>query len=403
MLLRPAGNNSAFPATPLQYRSIRKLRRDFDITVLSIGQGPDEPYHLGFAPKDGSGAFFRGELRVDRATATVRSLDLECLHCTRHPFQPLGQEDELREVDLQYRQSFGRWQGRPVLNTVEIGYAFTYHTGARSARLAEQDPGFRNDWRFQTKGILHLFAPGESFILPLFGNDAGQTDYRKVLSMPYDSAFWANAPSLVRTLRQQQDQALFAKQGLLLGNDRQWGDTDTARRGFFKGNNAFWSPQLRVRMKSVLDSTAYAPPSGKHEVATATANQLRLVARLYLNIDRTEQGYRTFSATVLDGFNSWCHLPDQRPTDVLLNIYFDLCEMERRRMQVALDRPGLSLERIHTIHAAAERAIDQATGTFLRDVRYGADNRALGRWNARVRDALGVDNFLLFGIHPGPE
>src|SRR5690606_18607097 len=51
MLLHPAERNSAFPATPLQYRSRKGLRRAFELTVLSITHDPDELYHVRFIPK----------------------------------------------------------------------------------------------------------------------------------------------------------------------------------------------------------------------------------------------------------------------------------------------------------------------------------------------------------------
>jgi hypothetical protein len=72
-------------------------------------------------------------------------------------------------------------------------------------------------------------------------------------------------------------------------------------------------------------------------------------------------------------------------------------------MQVALDGPGLSLDRIRAIHFEAQRAMDQSTGRFLKETRYGADLKKLAAWNDKVRGALGVDNFALFGVAPQPK
>ena len=395
MLLHPAERNSAFPATPLQYRSHKALRKAFDLTVVATIHAPQELVQVSFTPMDTSGAFFSGKLWIGTATAKVLSIELDRDRCTRHPFRPMGPGDELRDLSIHYHQTFSTWEGRPVVNTVALEYSYTYHTGSASARLAERDPAFRNDWKFRTKSIFHLYAPGEKFILPLFRYDAGQMDYRKVLSMPYDSVFWTNAPSLVRTDRQQRDETLFAQEGLLL-DTREMDPMDTGRSGFFESNYAFWSADKRIRLKNMLDSAAAAPRPATAESATATADQLNLVVQLYLNVDRTPEGYRSFSATVFDGFNSWCHLPDKQRSDVLLNIYFDLCEVERRRMQVALEAPGLSLDRIRAIHAEAETAMERNTSAFLKDTHYGADQQAMKHWNDLVRRELGVDNFKIF-------
>ncbi len=396
MLLHPADRNNAFPATPLQYRSRKALRRAYELTVLSITHDPDELYHVRCTPKVSDGTFFQGELWIDAGTATVRSLQLDCDSCTPHPFQALMANDELRGLALHYRQTYVPWEGRSILSTIELEYALTYHSGQGDPRMAALAEDVPKDRRMRTKGIIHLYAPGEQFILPFFHSDAEQTDYRKVLSMPYDSTFWAVAPRLVPTERQLQDQALFAKEGLLLGNSRSLDRTGKDGRGFFESNYAFWSPTLRIGLKGIMESSAYSPPLAGG--ADVSANEVHLVAKLFLNIDSTEVGYRTFSATVFDGFSSYCHLADKRNADLLLNLFFDLCEIERRRMQAALHQPGISLGRIRTIHAEAQKAMDRTTGRLLKETHYGMDQRKMAQWNEQVRDELGVDNFALFGV-----
>ena len=399
MLLHPAESNSAFPATPLQYRSRKALRRDFELTVLAVTYDPDELYHIRFTPKDSGGAFFQGELWIDARTAVVKSLQLDCDSCTRHPFQAIVPGDELHGLELHYRQTYVPWQGRSMLSTIEMEYALTYHGSAGDPRLAAPAEDLALDRRMRTKGILHLYAPEVRFILPLFRYDAGQTDYRKVLSMPYDSAFWAEAPGLVPTERQLQDQALFAKEGLLVGKNSALDRSGRNGRGFFESNYAFWSAQQRIGLKGTMAESAYVPPVAMS--TDVTANQVHLVVQLYLNIDRADTGYRTFSATVFDGFSSYCHLDDKRNADLLLNIFFDLCEIERRRMQAALDQPGLSIERIRAIHADAEKSMDRISAKFLKETRYGMDAEKMAKWNGRVVSELGVDNFALFGILKG--
>lgn len=403
MLLHPAESNSAFPATPLQYGSRKTLRRAFDLTLVSITHDPDEVYHVRFTPKDSDGTFFHGELWIDAATAKVRSLQLDCDSCTRHPFLPMVPGDELHALALHYRQTYTTWEGRSILSTVELNYALTYHSGPLDPRMAAEAEGFLMGRRMGSKGILHVFGPGEEFILPLFHYDAGETDYRKVLSMPYDSTFWEDAPKLVRTDRQERDQALFMKEGLLLGNNRRLDRTGKDRRGFFESNYAFWSPTVRIGWKGMLNTAAYSPAISTSNVATVPASQVDLVVQLFLNIDEVPDGYRTFSATVFDGFSSYCHFPDKRHADLLLVLFFDLCEIERRQMQTALHEPGLSLERIRAIHAEAERSMDRTTRTFLKETHYGSDLNAMACWSDRVRSELGVDNFKIFQISKEAE
>ncbi|HNE81747.1 MAG TPA: carboxypeptidase-like regulatory domain-containing protein, partial [Flavobacteriales bacterium] len=95
MLLHPAERNSAFPATPLQYRSHKALRKAFDLTVVATIHAPQELVQVSFTPMDTSGAFFSGKLWIGTATAKVHSIELDRDRCTRHPFRPMGPGDEL--------------------------------------------------------------------------------------------------------------------------------------------------------------------------------------------------------------------------------------------------------------------------------------------------------------------
>jgi hypothetical protein len=398
MLLHPAEENGDFPATPLQYRSRKALRKAYRLSALPV-EGTDQ-YRIRFTPKDASGAFFQGELWAEAATATVQGLLLECDRCQRHPFRPLGPGDALKDLSLRYRQEYAPWQGRMILKTIALEYALTYASGQQASFEAALEKDFPRERRLWSKGVLHLFAPGERFVLPLFHYEQDQTDYRKVLSMPYDSAFWAHAPTLVPTAQQRRDQALFTKEGILLHGTR-LGLPDGHAQRFFESNYAFWSSGTRVRLKQMTDS-AQGGKRGSDQ-ATAVADQIRLRVQLYLNIDSVPGGYGTFSTTVLDGFNSYCHLDEQHHPALVLNLYFDLCEMERRKMVAALEGKCSSVAQIKAVHAEALRDMDQVTGNFLRETHYGSDREALARWNQRVREAMGVDNFALFGLDRNAE
>lgn len=392
MLLHPAEGNGAFPASPLQYRSRKALRKAYRLAVDASGEG--RAYRIRFTPKDTGGAYFRGELWADAATRTVQGLLLECDHCLHHPFQPLGPGDALKDVQISYRQTYMAGQSRPMLNAIALQYALTYVSGPDAPIMAAREAGFQRERRLWSKGVLHLFGPGERFVPPLFQYDAEQTDYRKVLSMPYDTAFWAGAPTLVPTAQQRRDQALFAKDGLLL-HGGQLQAPDGRAVTFFESNYAFWSPDKRVRLNPRDDGTTESQPHSGF--AKVVADQIHLDVQLYLNMDSLPGGVRTFSATVFDGFRSTCRLGEEHHPVLLLNLYFDLCEMERRKMAGALAREGLTVDQAKAIQAEAVRSMDQATARFLRETHYGTDMKVMARWNSQVRDALGVDNFVLFG------
>lgn len=391
MLLLPADRNSAFPASPLQYTAVAKLRGHYGLELVSVARGPQVLYRIAFAPKDSGGTSFSGEAWVDSASAEVQRLVLQCRDCRRHPFLSVWPDALLHQLDLEYSITFARWNGQQVLATAEMDYSVTFrNAGAGDSLAAVRPPGYKGDRTMQSKGILHAYAPGSRFLLPYFDYDKDQTDYWKILAMPYDSMFWVSAPTLVRTPGQRQDQALFADRGLLVGYGLPGREIP-----LFESSYAVWSPHSRIHMKNLQPGTGTMPLRSSPVIGGA--QPFRPVVQLYLNVDSGAQALRIFSATVFDGFRSHFERIDQQD-DLALNIYFDLCEIERRKMQAALERPGITLEQITWAHNKAELNMNRTGRRFLDDLRSPEAPSKLAVWNQLVRNQLGLDNFKLFGV-----
>ena len=176
-------------------------------------------------------------------------------------------------------------------------------------------------------------------------------------------------------------------------------DKDHARSSFFESNCAWWSADKRISLKSLPAPEEVArPASFRSQGAAAPITQVNLEAQLYLDMDTTDSALRTFSATVLDGFRSYYRLPEEVHTDAFINIFFDLCEMERRKMANRLSEPGLTGPRALTIHGQAVAEMQRTTQQYMKEVKMGADRAALQRWNAVVKEALGIDNMAMFGL-----
>ncbi|MBK6777291.1 MAG: hypothetical protein IPG74_16120 [Flavobacteriales bacterium] len=152
-------------------------------------------------------------------------------------------------------------------------------------------------------------------------------------------------------------------------------------------------------MKSLPPPAEVArPASFRSQGAAAPITQVNLEAQLYLDMDTTNGGLRIFTATALDGFRSYYRLPEEVHTDAFINIFFDLCEMERRKMAARLSEPGLTAPRALAIHAQAVAEMQRTTQQYMKEVKLGADRAALQRWNTVVKEALGIDNMALFGL-----
>ena len=372
-----------FPMNPLLWTTVRSLRKRYRIEQLGSADDGERFDHLRLEPRDTAGAFFTMELWVDVDTGEPSSIKLTCSHCTTHPFIPLKPEDRIEQLDMQVRLTFRKEATKNVLHHSELAYDMLYADRAGERKV-------------KTDAVMHLFDHGRSFILPLFEYDREQNDYRKITFQPYDSTFWATGPTLVRTAQHERDRDFFAEHGTLTGSTR-----ITLQRGtFFESNYAWWSAKKRISLKSLPGSgpASSAQRDIRSRGAAIPISQINLEAQIYLDIDTSGSNARHFSATVFDGFRSYYRLPEQPYTDVFINIYFDLCEMERRSLEEQLTSAGNDVARMRGLHAQAVAHMQRTGALYLKETQLGADAKALQRWNAKVKDALGVDNLAMFGL-----
>lgn len=380
MRLDVAQANGAFPATPFQ-GSAKEVRRAFDVTLEGVQPGEAPLYRIRFAPRVEDGTCFSGTSWLDTATLAPRRIELHCTDCHVHPFRPLWEGPQLDSVQLHVTKDFVSVDGSPQLDLVTLDYTLRY----RSER--------RNDVVHST-GVMHPFDRGGAFVLPLFDYDAQQDDYRKITFLPYDSAFWAEAPQLLRTEQQQRALDFLRTNGQLLGHGLEL----PRHAKFFESNYAFWSAERRIGIKYSFPQRTYDGQGVVTKYGTAPdAVKVELVAQLYLAMDPVGDSLRFHSATVFDGFRSYWLIPGEAETDCYLNLFFDLCEMERRRMAERLQ--GVTdVEVARRIHAECTRDMERTTERYRRGTALGRDRKALARWNAVVNDALHLDNMKLFGL-----
>ena len=381
-----------FPMNPLLWTTVRSLRKRYRIEQLDVSDDGVRVEHLRLTPRDSGSvagmtgnAYFTMELWMDATSAEPNSIALTCTDCRTHPFVPLKPEDRIEHLDMQVRLTFKNEAQRNLLHHLELAYDMRYRDRAGERRV-------------KTDAVMHLFDHGRSFILPLFEYDREQNDYRKITFQPYDSTFWATSPTLVRTAQHERDHDFFAEHGLLTGSTR-----IVLQRGtFFESNYAWWSPKKRISLKSLPGSVppATAPRDIRSRGAAIPISQINLEAQIYLDIDTTGGNARHFSATVFDGFRSYYRLPEQPYTDVFINLYFDLCEMERRALEVQLAGTGTDVARMRTLHAQAVENMQRTRTLYLKETQLGEDAKALQRWNEKVKEALGIDNMAMFGLQP---
>ncbi|MEX1132192.1 MAG: carboxypeptidase-like regulatory domain-containing protein [Flavobacteriales bacterium] len=367
----------AFPSSPFAHRNARSLKKDHQAEWVSVGSGPDGVDHVRVVPRGDPRMGFTLDLWLKAGTAQVRSLELSCTDCVQHPFVPLLPGGRIDAVDMRYEQTWST--SAPYLPEVmELEYHTTYSGN-----------GFQES--FHTQAVMHAFDLGSPFIPTLFPWTAGLEEYRMIAWMPENPAFWQRMSPPLPTERQLRDQAFIAENDVRASA---WYNEQEREYDLLRPIHTAWSPDARLDLGHV--QRTWAPRAN----GLPDPNKVELKAYLYLALDTTGRELQHYSMAVFDEMRSIHAAPAKPWTRAFLNIYFDLCELERRRMEQALNEPGVDVERARMIHTVHSKRLSDNLDDLMAQTRKGQARTALTSWNEKVEEALGINNFVLLEALP---
>jgi hypothetical protein len=369
-------DQSLFPTSPLKHDHAKLLRKGFIVELVSAAAGPEGVDHLRIVPRTNNPRAFITDLWLEPDDSAVRAVELHCRNCPQHPFKPLFEHGSIDTVDLRYKQLWSRGS-EPMPEVMQLDYRMVY-----------SGPAIRES--FTTHALMHVYDRTSTFTLPLFDYAADLPDYRKIGWLPPDTLFWQKAQAPLPTARQQRDMDFLRMHDLNTGD---WYTDLDNPRNFFKPPYAVWSAEQRLRISDL--GTPTTPTEEEPDIQPAMSE---LFAQIYLDLDTVDKRLIHRSFTVADGHKTI--VPRERLpwTDCFHNIWFDLCELERRKLEAELNVPGLTLSRAQTLHIAHTNSLRRMTQRLLEETGHGTRCEPLFHWNAVVKEALGIDNIALLGM-----
>ena len=388
--LNLSGKNEYMPTLPFQF-SKSGMKKNFSLKMLSVYEAGTPVYHIGFAPRKSEGKAFSGEVWIDKTTYAILKIDLKGEQLSQHPFVSLWPSATVDSVCMNVNMTYTMEAGHSMLSTLSFNYSLLFRKMAFEREV-------------KTSGMMYFYDFGDPFILPYFEYDLSQSDYRKITFFPYNEAFWKNSKGLIYTEKQRLILNFLREHGNLV-NYASVTDKDIPlnsfvrhHKRFFEDNYVFWSDTNRVSVKkNHLNKDSLA--AFNIDRLKVKADLYHFKARIFLDINPVGDTLQWFSATVFDVYESFYKLPESLSTNCFLNLYFDLCEIERRKMESRLRiiaHPDKA--QIDAIYQQTLSAIDIQTALYLKKVQSGDNLKELKIWNDRVRDELGVDNFKVFGL-----
>lgn len=386
--LDPLSSRSPYPASPLAVIGASELRRFFTVATVSMGSGKDGVDRLRIAARSQQADAFSLDLWLSTGTAEVRALELSCTACATHPFVALLPGGRIERVDLRYKQTWH--QGAPAYPEVtELEYTMDYSSGSTR-------------YTFATRGVMHAFAPGAPFQAPLMTYPKHLEDYRRMIWLPDDSLFWNNVHPPLPSAQQERDMEFLRSKDL---RRIQWHERLPDACDTLMTRYAIWSGERRVDLQDISIRPMDKEPPGVHRSSithghaiSMPRDPIRLTAQIYLDFDTLDGRFIHQSATVLDGYRSYDIYQTKAWDAAFHNIWFDLCEIERRRLEQQLQQDDMSPDQARSLHTECMQRIRSMTETYYYDTQYGQAFDGLRPYNEMVKQQLGIDNFSIYGL-----
>ncbi len=396
------GKNDYFPPVPTQFDKTR-MKRIFNLERISTDS---KEIHIGFTSSEKIPNGFSGELWIENGSYALKKINLTVYNPDTHPFLPLFKCDSIYDISIRISNTYKQINGITVPDHFIFDYSFKYFSRRDSAAGVGAKKVLTRE--VSTHCILYFYDYNAPFIIPYFEYNHNVDDYRKMSIIPYNEFFWNNNSGMLLTEDQKQKLGFLAEDGQLInyregnyGTDfvilPQFGINDKSvslRHASY--NYYFWSSEKRIRLSRTSELGKEYPPE---RIRNSFESDLyNLEVQILLDINQVGDRVHWKSYTVFDSYQTFYHLPHDSLTDPFINIFFDICEIERRKMEKTFTTKQYTVEEIDAIYKQTVAEMEKKTAAYLSDVRLGKNEYSFIQWNKYVREQTGYDNIKMFRL-----
>ncbi len=389
--------NDLLPSIILQFNK-RAMKKKYNVKLMLCDSAL---YKISFSPKGNNYNLFSGEIWIDKNSYFIKKIMLNSQNISKHPFVALG-NDSLTNISLKTSYTFT--EKSKVIQIDHIVFNLQMNYESRRTSLKEDKlPNLKRDIEINT--MLYFYDFGNPFILPYFDYDNYYRDYRKISIIPYNKSFWQNRKLLLS--KEQKEQIIQMKnEGIFINYDENnYGShfmqkekkiSKLHTKGFWEHlSHLFWSANERIILKKdiIEDQT-----NQSYSYSGIPNDMYDFKVQILLDINPIDSVFDCKSYTVFDLIKTFYWLDTNEYSNVFVNIYFDICEIERRKMENELLYPNRSLAEINSIYNKTLSNIEELTFEYKKEVQRGNNVIMLKKWNDYILDELGINNFQLLQL-----
>lgn len=376
--------DNRMPSNPYQFNT-KQVKKNYLLHLESSYDSLQPVYIIEFIAKNTEGHFFNGKVHVLKSNFLPLKLELRIQNTTHHPFRPLFPNSKIRSASMQINKIFEFKNDSCYVHHVDFNYKLNYDV--------------QNQTRIvNSKGLMYFYDYHAPFYPPLFNYNRDADDYRKITGLSYNESFWDLNTVLENSKSMKQKRAYFEQEGLLINYKNDGNRKQGLQKGsFFENSDLKWSDSLRLSIKGngiANDTSEKAPVAGE----TFRADRYALKAGIFVDVNPVEEGLQHYSTAVFKVNDSYYHLKEEAVTNCFINIYFDLVEMERRKMEKEMEKNPNSWAHIKSCYAAALLEIENTGLKYFKEVERGHNKKKLEEWNQRIVNELGINNIEIYNI-----
>ena len=390
--------NNYFPTIPFQLNK-RRLKKTFNLELENIDE---KMYIINFSPHENKKDCFSGKVWIEKGTFALLKIDFAIENTTKHPFLPWNRFNSILGVSLNISNTYKPNGSTSLLDHINFNYKVSYKS---CWNKITQDTTYHKTFikNIVSNGIMYFYDYDKPFILPYFEYDNDFDDYFKMSFIVFNKFFWNNNNTLLLTDKQKENLGFFSHEGQLINfREKNYNDNylylpnylDDKACGNFR-QYYFWFANKRIRLISQLpqNKTFSQEQINKKSFKRELYN---LKVQILLDVCRLNDSLHCSSYSVFDQSKSYYHLPEQSYTNAFINIYFDICEIERRKMEKKLNENHHTIEQIDSIYNKTLENIDRITTVYLKEVQLGKKKILFRKWNKYVYENLNINNIELF-------
>lgn len=376
--------NHLFPLSPLDLPR-QELKKQYELVLDKkyLDEQKDSVYVIAFTPRDTSGLYFSGNIWINTSKTYVVKIELASDHCARHPFRAIFPTDTISNVSFRITKTIKEQDGKIMFNHIDFNYGIDY----QSRRPEEH----ARSYSIQTQAVLYAYDFKQRFDIPEYVKGlSGYNDYRQINAMPYNTFFWTYHDEYGLSEDRRANDAFFSNPTSVT-NQTLFSYTRYFKKGMFEHPFIRWSED-RVIFKPMAPDTT----SGQIATEPISPDSFHIEVKLLADINTYRDSTDILTAAILDPYKSYDYKEIDARTQCFINIYFDLCEIERRQLDIELKSIGEDHKAGDDVYTASQNRLAKLSAQFFKETDRGLQQNNMIEWNTYVFERLGIDNVAIF-------